>query len=205
MPSDKRNAMTRREEFQKRRLKRKEEKKAKKKMKKKLAKQERATNGPVNPKSKTPIPPNPVFNKEGKMVFSKFDFSERKETKPQQKNFKALLEKVQKDKEKVEKLKETDSEAAKKLKDKQAWQNMLQKAEGVKVKDNPELIKKAMKKKEKRKDKSKRDWKERDEKVDAKQKQRQDKRTANIKKKKEGRLNKKITKAKKKGRVIPGF
>ena len=161
--------------------------------------------GMVTPKSKTPIPARPVFNKEGKMVFSKFDFSEKKEKKPEKKNYKKLLEKVQQNKEKLNHLEQTDSGKAESLKQKQQWKSVLQKAEGVRVKDNPDLIKKSIKKREKRKEKSKKDWKDRQDKVDKKVKERQDKRQHNIKKKKDGRINKKIAKQKKKGRIIPGF
>lgn len=174
-------------------------------MKQKHEKQERVPNGSVSAKPKPMQPSKPIYNKEGKMVFSKFDFSERKEAKPEKKNYKALLEKAQKNKEKMEALKETDAAAANNLKQKQQWQNVLQKAEGVRVKDDPELIKKSLKKKEKQKEKSKKEWKQRESKVEEKIKERQDKRARNIKKKKEGRINQKITKAKKKGRIIPGF
>ena len=62
-----------------------------------------------------------------------------------------------------------------------------------------------MKRQEKRKQKSQREWKERTEKVEQKMKEKQDKRKKNIQAKKQGRLDKKFQKAKKKGRMIPGF
>ena len=201
--SAKRNSADKKDEFQKRRLKRAEKKARKKLMRQKQEKPLKPTNGITKAKPKESPTTKPVFNKEGKMVFSKFDFDEKKPEKTGKKNFKVLLDKAQKDKEKVDKLQETDSDAAKNLKQKQQWQNVLQKAEGIKVKDDPELLKKAMKKREKIKKKSKKNWQERSEKVEAKMKQRQDKRKANIKKKKDGRINKKIDKAKKKGRILP--
>lgn len=174
-------------------------------MKQKLQKHKKVPNGSVTPKPKTPVPSKPVFNKEGKMVFSKFDFSQKKSVKPEKKSYKKLLEKAQHNKEKLEKLEETDSSAAKNYKQKQQWQNVLKKAEGVKIKDNPEMIKKSIKKREKRKEKSQKEWKSRQENVDSKIKHKQDKRQSNIKKKKDSRINKKIAKAKKKGRIFPGF
>lgn len=204
---EKRKALGREDEIQKKRLKR-QESKAKLKMKRHKQKHEKSLpngQGMVTPKPKTPIPATPVFNREGKMVFSKFDFSEKKEKKPEKKNYKKLLETMQKSKDKLKDLEQTDSSAAQSLKQKQQWKSVLQKAEGIRVKDNPDLIKKTIKRVEKRKEKSRKEWKDRTDKVDTEVKQRQKKRTVNIKKKKDGRINKKISKQKKKGRIIPGF
>jgi hypothetical protein len=60
----------------------------------------------------------PVKDKTGKMVFSKFDFVDSGDKDLSQSNlkgkdYKRLLEKVEKKKEKIEKLKETNPEAAK--------------------------------------------------------------------------------------------
>ena len=169
------------------------------------------TNGFMTPKSKFGTSVKPVFNKEGKMVFSKFDFTDnvrpqtQKSDLPTGSNYKQLLQKVQKRKEKMQDIQSKDAEKASKIKQKMAWKTALSKAEGVKVKDNPELLKKAIKKKEQKKEKRKRDWTERKEKVDEQMKKKQDKRQRNIKKKKQARIDKKIKKAKKKGRIIPGF
>jgi len=151
----------------------------------------------------------PIYNKDGKLVFSKFDLADdRKRTKVGAvtgKDYKTLLGKVQKQKEKIEKLKERDADKAKDLVEKLQWNKVIQKAEGIKVKDDPELLKKSLKKKEKMKEKRKNVWKEREEKVADKIKERQDKRKTNLQKRKHARIDKKIAKAKKKGRIIPGF
>ena len=189
--------------------------KMKKKMKKRTEKHTKggvngATNGPTDAPDKTAPSGKPIYNKEGKMVFSKFDFSasgvnQTPSGGSKGKDYKKLLQKIEHDKSKLEQLKERDADAAKVAMEKASWKKVLQKAEGVKVKDNPELLKKSIKRKDKRINRSKKDWSERQTKVEEKIKARQDKRKANVDKKKKGRIDKKIKKAKKKGRIVPGF
>lgn len=164
-------------------------------------------NGTERPKAASPPPGKPIFNKEGKMVYSKFDFSEKnkKEEGGSKKNYKKLLEKVEKERSDIKKLKESDIDAAHTKAQKSAWKNALQKAEGMKVKDDPELLKKTIKKQEQIKKKSSKEWTERTDKLDKKQKEKQDKRQKNIKARKQKKVDTKIKKAKKKGRILPGF
>lgn len=163
-----------------------------------------AVNGGVSPSK-------PSFNKDGQLVFSRFDFSNTESQKKKKlkgdtgKDYKKMLEKVIKHKENVEKLRETDSDKAHKVEEKAAWQKALLKAEGLKVRDDPEKLKKAIKRKEKKKMKSKKSWEQREEAVEKKKQERQEKRNRNLGKKKDGRKEKKMKKLKKKGRIIPGF
>lgn len=159
------------------------------------------------PKAASPPPGKPIFNKEGKMVYSKFDFSEKnkKEESGSKKNYKKLLEKVEKERNELKELKKSDIDAAHTKQQKLAWNNALQKAEGVKVKDDPELLKKTIKKQEKLKKKSSKEWADRTERTEKKQKDKQDKRLKNIKARKQKKVDSKIKKAKKKGRILPGF
>lgn len=150
------------------------------------------------------------YNKEGKIIYSKLDFSEdgleeKKKSEFSGKNYKQLLKKVELKKEKMEKLKQKDSEKATIVEEKEKWKKAILKSQGVKVKDDPQLLKKALKKKEKIKRKKGKEWKERIEETEAKKKARQEKRTRNIQKRKKDRLEHKMKRAKKKGRVIPGF
>ena len=78
-------------------------------------------------------------------------------------------------------------------------------AEGKKVKDNPELLTKSLKRKEQKKRKHQKDWSERKNKLEKKAKDKQEKRNKNLKARKQTRIDNKIKKAKKKGRAIPGF
>jgi hypothetical protein len=151
-----------------------------------------------------------VVDKAGKLVFSKFDFTKNDEKeKPKNslhgKDFKRLLENIERRKTKIENLKEKDAEKAKKLEQKNAWQSVMLRAEGEKVKDDPALLKKALKKKEKMKEKKKAKWAERQDTVNKKMEKRQEKRQKNIQDRKQAKKDKKVKLAKKKGRMIPGF
>jgi len=151
----------------------------------------------------------PVFNKEGNVVFSKFEFSNSKNSSDKQKlgihtgkNYTVLLDQVEKQKSKIQKVQETNPAKAKSMEEKLKWKTALSKAEGVKVRDNPELLKKSMKKQEKKKEYSRHKWDDREKHLAQQMKQRQDKRAKNIAKKKEGRKENKIKLAKKRGRVV---
>lgn len=78
----------------------------------------------------------PVFNSEGNMVFSKFDFSdmgEKKKTKTE-KDPKKILQQLKDKKEKIRELEESgETDKAKEIKEKDAWKNVLAKASGEKV------------------------------------------------------------------------
>ncbi len=82
-------------------------------------------------------PPKPIFNSEGRVVYSKFDFGElTAPTIEKKKNLdtKAALHKIKKMEEKVKHLQEIgEVEKAKTIEEKRAWQSALQRAEGVKV------------------------------------------------------------------------
>ena len=143
------------------------------------------------------------------MVFSKFDFDETTEKKrskhadvPTGKNYKVLLKRADKRKGNRSEVEVMDKEPAFERTTKDSWKSALLKAEGVKVKDNAELLKKAMKRRERMKKNSERKWDDREKTLAKQMKDRQDKRAKNITKKKEGRANKKIQRAKKRGRVI---
>lgn len=102
----------------------------------------------------------------------------------------------------MEKSGETDK--AKELKKRDAWNNVLAKAEGVKVKDNVELLKKTIARKERQKKVSKNKWEERANTLEKTKKEKQDKRTNNLLKKKQENKEKNKKKAIKKGRFVQG-
>ena len=96
------------------------------------------------------------------------------------------------------------------IEEKDAWLNAKKKAHGERVRDDQNLLKKALKRKEKTKSKSEKEWNERTEGVRKGQEMRQRKREDNIAKRKEEKGGKKgkpkaakSAKPKKKGR--PGF
>ncbi|XP_026542503.1 surfeit locus protein 6 [Notechis scutatus] len=119
------------------------------------------------------------------------------------KNYKQLLNRLESRKTKLEELKAKDEEKAKELEAKMQWTNVLYKAEGVKIRDDEEKLKAALKRKEKRKAQRQRKWEKRTEQVVERMQQRQEKRRKNIQQKKLARIEKKKAKARKKGRILP--
>ncbi|XP_065157082.1 LOW QUALITY PROTEIN: surfeit locus protein 6 homolog [Atheta coriaria] len=167
-------------------------------------KQEQPVSDNVEVKAST----KPIFNSEGKMVFSKFDFSGLGKTKndKNEKDPKKILENLHKQKEKLQKLEaEGEVEKAKMIKDKTAWKNAIAKAEGEKIKDDEVLLKKSLKKNEQMKKASKKKWDKRIEGVKHAKDERQKKRQENIDKRKKTKKTNKLKKAAKKGKIIPGF
>lgn len=121
---------------------------------------------------------------------------------PTGKNYKMMLQKVEKQKERLQKLETSDKEAAKATKEKLLWKKVIAKAEGVKVKDDEAYLKLALKKKEKLKKKRKEGWNKRGRDLEMKMKKQQQKRKENIQTKKNARQEKKIKRAQKRGRVV---
>jgi hypothetical protein len=103
------------------------------------------------------------------------------------KNLVGLLKKAE---EKERRLKELQAgeggEGGKEERSAILWKDALKSAHGGKVLDNPKLLKKAIKKKEKAKAKSKEKWGDRTAKLSAAEKEKQGKREANLKKRKLG-------------------
>ncbi|KAL7300814.1 hypothetical protein TKK_0006379 [Trichogramma kaykai] len=153
--------------------------------------------------------PKPIFNAQGNMVFSKFDFQEfgsEKKSNKGEKDPKKILKKIEETKNKVKELEKAgEIGKAQEIKEKMAWQSALAKASGEKVKDDPELLKKTIKRKEHQKKSSAKKWEARKEAVERGIQQRQDTRKENIMKRKKDVKMGKMKKAAKRGRVIPGF
>lgn len=123
--------------------------------------------------------------------------SQKKSAKgPANKDIKAHLAKLE---HKKQKLAQMSPEEQAKYKEKEQWQRLMSHAEGVKVKDDEKLLKKALKRKEKQKLKSEIEWKDRKQVVKdtiaAKQKRREE----NLKSRREnkGKKAKKAVKLKK--------
>lgn len=160
----------------------------------------------------------PILNKNGEVVFSKFDFTADKTlaskkskddkvtpTNAKPKDYKKLLKTLQEKRAKVEELKQKEPEKANELEIKEKWKSALDKASGLKVKDDVNMLKKAVKRLEKKKEKSKKSWQEKQKEVEMLKQKAQDKRRKNIEKRKEKNKEAKIKKLKKKGRILPGF
>uniref|UniRef100_A0AC34QUC4 Ribosomal RNA-processing protein 14/surfeit locus protein 6 C-terminal domain-containing protein n=1 Tax=Panagrolaimus sp. JU765 TaxID=591449 RepID=A0AC34QUC4_9BILA len=120
-------------------------------------------------------------------------------------DYKRLIQKVEERNQKIESLEEKDPARAKSLKEEIQWNRIMKRAAGEKVKDNVQLLKKGLKKKEKKKVKTKKTWEGRIAKVEENKNKRQEKRKENILKVKTKKKEKKIQKAKKRGRVVIKF
>ncbi|CAK9812835.1 Surfeit locus protein 6 homolog [Anthophora quadrimaculata] len=151
--------------------------------------------------------PKPVFNSEGKMVFSKFDFSEiGTKKKPPKKDPKRILLEIKQKKEKLREMEQSgEVEKAQNFKEKDAWKSVLAKASGEKVKNDPDLLKRTIKRKEQKKKHSAKKWESRLENVQKGIRERQKKRQDNIMAKKKEKKLTKLKRAAKKGRVVAGF
>ena len=197
----------------------KQEKKAKMMEEKKLASKMAKIRAAATSSTTAPATTNgvskakPVFNAEGKVVYSKFDLGTKSTinggsaatTSNPKKDPKAALASIQKQKEKLKKMEDKgETEIAKNMKESSAWTKALDKTEGVKVKDDVGLLKKSIKKQEQKKKSSAKKWTERRGDEKKKKDERQQKRTDNIKKRKTDVKANKMKKLAKRGRV-PGF
>lgn len=118
-------------------------------------------------------------------------------------NYKQLLSRVEARKAKLEQLREKDEAKAQEMETKMKWTNMLYKAEGIKIKDDEDMLRASLKKKEKKREQRKKRWEERSEGVIEKMQKRQEKRKRNIQKRKQLKTEKKKDRARKRGRVLP--
>jgi hypothetical protein len=120
------------------------------------------------------------------------------------------IRKIEAKKTKLEQIKSANPEKAQTIEDKEKWGKMLKMAEGETVKDDLKLLKKTLKKKEKIKSKSSKEWNERKDTVRKTMLDKQKKRTDNLKARTESKKNGvKGVKAggvsKKGGKARPGF
>lgn len=195
------------------------EKLAKKKLKNKLLKKEkkeRKKQKILNNKVKqengvVPIKKQkPLYNSEGQIIYSKFDFSvlgaKKTDFKNKARDPKVALKIIREQEKKIKNLKESgEVDKVREIVENKAIKSALMRSEGIKVRDDTELLKKTILKKKLKKEKSKRKWAARVNKVEKDQEERQKKRTANIQARSHKKKVKKLKKAAKKGRIIPGF
>ncbi|KAL0105145.1 hypothetical protein PUN28_016652 [Cardiocondyla obscurior] len=197
----------------KNKIKKKTKKEERFRQKKHVRLENNTTNGSKIKTENEEIPklpkPKPIFNSEGKMVFSKFDFSEigvKKKLPKNQNDPKKMLQQLHQKKEKLKQLEDLgNKEEAENIKEKDAWKSVLARASGEKVKDDPELLKRTIKRNDQQKKHSTKKWNSRIENVQKSMQERQEKRRDNIMKKKKEKKQNKLKKAAKKGRVISGI
>ncbi|XP_077478942.1 surfeit locus protein 6 [Stigmatopora argus] len=117
-------------------------------------------------------------------------------------NYKQLLSRLEARKDKLDKLREKDEAKAQLVEDRMKWTNVLYKAEGLRIKDDEDMLRSALASKEKRRSQRKKQWGERSQMVVEKMQKRQDKRRKNLQSRKKAKVENKKRKAKKKGRVL---
>ncbi|OTF79986.1 surfeit locus protein 6-like protein [Euroglyphus maynei] len=153
-----------------------------------------------------------IFNKQGNLVFSKFDLTSQvdlaaerqmakdRESKKQRNksSLQGLLMKAKKDEQKVTHLQATNSKAAQKFKKQKIWQTVLEKSEGNKVRDDPQLIEKSLKKMQKRKSKTFKSWNERKESVEQRKQGKQNRRQRMLEEQKNKRKERRLKRFQKK-------
>ncbi|KAI5968039.1 hypothetical protein KGF57_000265 [Candida theae] len=108
----------------------------------------------------------------------------KKKQGPANKDIKAHLLKLEKKKRKLENM---SQEEQAKQKEKDKWSRVMSQAEGIKLKDDEKLLKKALKRKEKKKLKSEIEWKDRQQAVKDTVAARAKRREENLKARKEGK------------------
>ena len=109
------------------------------------------------------------------MKFNKFKKPENpKFEEPKRKG--SLKRKLKEATRKQDKLNKMDPEKAKKV----HWQNAIEKAQGTKIKDDPKLIKKAIKRKQSEKVRHRKKWAERTERLEHSKEMREKKKKARI-------------------------
>ncbi|XP_059800665.1 surfeit locus protein 6 isoform X2 [Hypanus sabinus] len=211
------------EELEKKRLRRKQERERKKRKRKELQmkKQENTVQASNAVTTQNGEKKDKVEKVETDIIFNKVEVTseaikDKKQKKKEKKrsikggitpltgrNYKQLLSRLEAHKNKIEELKSKDENKAKKVETKMKWTNILYKAEGLKIKDNEEMLKASLKRKEKLKSQRQKRWEKRTEHVVEKMQQRQDRRKTNLKRKKEAVIERRKNKARKKGRILP--
>ncbi|XP_037079719.1 surfeit locus protein 6 homolog isoform X2 [Pollicipes pollicipes] len=143
----------------------------------------------------------PVFNTEGKMVFSKFDFASSEDPGKGKRKKMSLKAELSLAREKRAKKRSQGTGAD----DNEAWQTAQKKAKGEKIRDDPKLLAKSLRREQQKKKLSEKRWEERIQNEKQKREQRQNKRLGNINDRRDQKKKKVVEKLKKKGRILPGF
>lgn len=116
------------------------------------------------------------------LAFNRFEFnqSSKTTTATKKKDYKQLIAKAEAKHKKLQKLIELDDEKAVKLQERVKWSKAVRMAQGEKLKDDPVLLKKTVKRIEKRKQSHKKKWNERMKSEKQRQENKQKKRQENI-------------------------
>ena len=138
-----------------------------------------------------------VVREDGRIVFSKFDFTTPSEPsdkldKQKKVNYKKLLAKAEAKEQNLKELKEKDAKRSEQLEEQLSWKRAINKARGNKTKDDPGMLKKTLKRKEQQKRSSKKKWKERKNQESKRMEQWQERRQRHIKERLEAKKSRKM-------------
>lgn len=144
--------------------------------------------------------------------FGRFEFNsdEQIETKSKKKKkfeskenqLKKTLKQMKNEEEEIKRLEEENPTESKEILRSKHWKSALAKAKGEKVRDNVQLLKKTLKKEQKRKERAAKKWKVKKSETDKRMKERQEKRQTNLQKRKDEKKAKIKKRLIKKGRLI---
>lgn len=160
-----------------------------------------------------PEPPRLIFNKVEVSEEEPASRAQRRKARRQQvkgkltpltgRNYRQLLERLQARRGRLEELRARDEGSARQLEARVQWTNLLYKAEGVRIRDDEDLLRAALQRKEKRRAQRQRRWEKRSARVVQQMQQRQDTRRQNLRRKKAARAERRLQRARRKGRVLP--
>ncbi|CAF2644187.1 unnamed protein product [Rotaria sp. Silwood2] len=151
------------------------------------------------------------------ITFGRFEFNtedsidtKSKKKKPikfqnKQKQLISTLKKVESEQNELNRLREENPEEGKELLRSKHWKTALAKAKGEKIRDNIQLLRKTIKKQNKRREQSTKKWQQNKSETEKRLKERQEKRKVNLQKRKDDKKAKIKKKLIKKGRLINIF
>jgi len=179
------NSIHSRDELLKKRLKRKHDRKEQIQKKKEKRRKTNDMDGMDLPESQATEGVKATKTKEveenvsfGKIVFDE-EVVQKKKKGPT--DTLGRLKQAEANKEKLEKLKSVDKEKAEALEEKIQWSKAMKMVEGEKIKDDPKLLKKTLKREQKLKERSAKKWNDRQKTVVRQMKEKQKRREENIK------------------------
>lgn len=165
-------------------------------------------------KPSTPKPTSKSSTVPNQITFGRFDFKtedtidisskKKKGKKPatKQKQLVNTLKKIEDEQNELNRLHDENPDEEKALLRSKHWKSAMAKAKGEKIRDNPQLLRKSIKKQQQLRARSAKKWKKNKSETDKRMKERQEKRTANLQKRKDEKKAKLKKRLIKKGRLI---
>ncbi|KAH7947607.1 hypothetical protein HPB52_014310 [Rhipicephalus sanguineus] len=162
-----------------------------------------------NTKARKAPQPAAAFNRDSHITYSKFaltDSSLGADARPKVAKKKKVARQLEVNVQKMRNLEEyAPGRRAKEAQEKRNWHRALDRAEGIKVRDDPVPLEASLKACEKRRQQRCKKWDSRSQRVKQRQMERQKKRRDIIKTRKQAKLHTKMKRLKKKDLIVPGF